>query len=511
MKNSVLLFVLCGLWGCSEPVPDKIVSEGAENEPERQQMQRQLRPPFLDPLGEGDTFHDLGILLPIEEGRRPYPVKTILITDRTESSISLRWHDRSSVEESNLLRRRQDNSSTWQDALTYGPVSGFNDVIDVGLEPDLRYCYQLVSSNEHGDSYSPQRCAYTKSDIILPLYRAQLRVKTADISKAGTNNKVRVRLNAAPGGLTVPFGNVTVMDYGQNDFERKDDFIYDLELSEIENFSDITMISLSKDGSNGLCVEYLELKLNNLRVFNRDFRDSPEGCQWLDDSNGHSNTYSIFSQSLRAHSDWQNFGPTVQQSIDRKEIESRIEGLVGHLFSEIPKAKWGDRKGRAWVEATYRSDDTVHINLDMEGVVPYWFNSDIDIDFDLTFRMIQESDQWKLDLTTSNFEVSVDFDWFTNTMGFILPCGPVISIVLDEGIPDCITYLEGYIEKRIDAGWQPIARSFFVNNSCLGGFRPMAIVTETPDVEFSCIEIERVNLPDIQVIQGTNVISRGID
>ena len=140
-----VLAVCVAMTACSETERRQVSGEGDEDEPALQQMQRRLRPPFLDPLGQGDLFYDPGSFPPpTEEGNRPYPVKTILITARTDSSISLRWHDRSSVEDNTLLRRRKDGGSGWEEAFTYGPVSGFNDIKDEGLEADRRYCYQFV-------------------------------------------------------------------------------------------------------------------------------------------------------------------------------------------------------------------------------------------------------------------------------------------------------------------------------------------------------------------------------
>lgn len=506
------LIVCLAITTCSEIEPPQVSGEGEADEPTLQQMQRQIRPPFLDPLGPGDLFYNLDSFPPpTEEGNKPYPVKTILITARTDSSISLRWHDRSSVEVSTLLRRRKDGGPGWEEAFTYGPVSGFNDVTDEGLEPDQRYCYQFVASNEHGSSYSPQRCAYTEGNTGQQIYRAQLRVKTANISDAGTDDKIRVRLNAAPGGLTVPFGNVTVMDYGQDDFERQDDFLYDLELTGIVNSSDITLLSISKNGSDGLCIESIELLLNNVSVFDQDFSNTGDKCHWIDNEGGHSNIYSVSHESLRAHPGWQGLGPTIQLSIDRDEIESRIEGLIGHLFSSIDDAKWGDRHGRAWVEASYRNDKRVSVDLDMEGEVPYWFNADVDIDFDATVGFKEEDGEWKFELTVSNLEATTDFDWFTEALSFILPCGPVVSVVLNEGIPDCTTYLERYIDDRIEGAFQPIARSFALDNPCPAGTRPDAFVSEIPNIIFRCVEEGVDDEPNSIRIRGNAVVFEAID
>ena len=56
-------------------------------------------------------------------------------------------------------------------------------------------------------------------------------------------------------------------------------------------------------------------------------------------------------------------------------------------------------------------------------------------------------------------EPTVDFDWFTEFLSFILPCGPIVSEIEQQGIPDCITALEDYLGSRIQAGFEPIVKS----------------------------------------------------
>jgi hypothetical protein len=544
LKSYVILFIIFGLLGCSksEPdkvapgkaasdkvapgkaapgkvipdrvVPDKVVQEGAEDEPVLQQMQRRIRPPFLRPLGPGDLFYDPGdIIIPPEEGGKPFPVKTVSIIDRTASSITLRWHDRSQVEDGTLLRRRRADppmdtpmdSTAWEVVETYGPVSGFQDATDdndgEGLDPDQRYCYQLIAFNEHGSSYSPQRCAYTKSvDENQPVTRVQLRVKTADISGAGTTgDKVRVRLNSVPGSLTVPAGNVTAMDYGRNDFEPGDDFTYDLELSRIYTFSDITTIDLIKDGSDGWCIEFLELWVNNSKVFSRDFSNTPDGCLTLDNDGGHSNRYIVSIEDLRAHPFWQWRAP-LMESMDQVELESRIEGMIGNFLSNIDEVTWGDRNGRAWVEATYVNSETIHISLDLEAE-EYGLASPVYLDFYATFRFTKEfirdyetdeiKTNWKFDVAVSNLEVTADFDWFTHVLSYLLPCGPIsgtiISHVSGEICDDCITCLEKFIENNIREGFVSESVQLPITNDCnsRGGSGPTVTVTEVRDLEDS--------------------------
>ncbi|MCZ6655520.1 MAG: hypothetical protein O7D91_21135 [Planctomycetota bacterium] len=468
-----LALLLCSCTGSirsTSPIDSALI--GTVDEPVSQQMRRRLMPPFQTGL-DGD---EIAFPFPAAEGPKPFPVKTIVVLGRTSDSISLRWHDRSGIEAGTRVRRREATGG-WVNVDELGPLSGFQDWTNTGLSPDSLYCYQFIAFNEYGDSYSPQACAYTRGAEEDVIFRAQLVVKTADVSDAGTDDDVRVRLNSPPGTFS-PSGNVTDVDYGRDDFERGDSFIYDLELTGLTRLTDVTLINLSKTGSNGWCVEELSLLINNESVYSESFGPTNETCLWLDNSGPYSRNHSIFHEKLRDHVLWQNFTQRFPQVFVRREIESRIEGMVGHLIAGDSRIKWGDRNGRAWVEATRRNQEMVHIDLDLEGVVSWWFNPSVDIDFDVTFRLTLRGDVWQVDITASNLEADVDFDWFSKTLSFILPCGPVVSIAEDEGIPDCIAALEKYIEDKILSGWQPIAEHFLVGTPCRTGFHPVLTVNE---------------------------------
>jgi hypothetical protein len=47
----------------------------------------------------------------------------------------------------------------------------------------------------------------------------------------------------------------------------------------------------------------------------------------------------------------------------------------------------------------------VHVDLDLQGVVPAWLNSSADIDFDLTFRFTRRNVEFELDVMTSSLVV----------------------------------------------------------------------------------------------------------
>lgn len=498
LDNAVTSWLLAILIACifaslsiayGEEITDTQIFKGKANKIIQKELRMRLKPPFMG-LHPGEVFIDVE---PSEKGHTPFPVKSIRVHERTNSSITLIWHDRSTVEDGTTLRRIGGSAGGWEEVATWGPVSGFVSFTDTDLAADMYYCYQFMTFNEHGESYSPQRCANTTGEVPHPVYRAQLKIKTSNIRHANTDDKVKVRLNSPP-GLYVPSGNITVLDYGQNDFELGDEFTYDLELTAVNDLSDITLINISKEGSDGWCIEAIELLVNNRRVFRQGFESSERGCLWLDNEGGAALNHTIFKDALRSYSDWRNYQEHLQLKIPRDEIESRIEGMVGNLISGDNRVSWGDKKGRAWVEATKKSAQGVHIDLDLEGE-SWWTNPSIDIDFDLFLKFSLKNNQWEMNITTANLESNVDFDWFTNVMGVLLPCGPAVSVVLDEGIPDCITALEDHIAERVNEGWQPIAKDFVIGRPCPVG-HPEAIVSDTADISLGCVIDEDEDLGD---------------
>src|SRR5437016_14475187 len=48
---------------------------------------------------------------------------------------------------------------------------------------------------------------------------------------------------------------------------------------------------------------------------------------------------------------------------------------------------------------------------------------------------------------------------YTTLFRSILPCGPVLSEIEQQGIPDCVTYAEDYIANKVKAGFTPIVQS----------------------------------------------------
>lgn len=210
------------------------------------------------------------------------------------------------------------------------------------------------------------------------VWRAQIRIVTGDVGDAGTDDSVSVSLAS---------GNLTWLDYARDDFERGDDFTYDLLLEDIHTIGNISHLRLSKTGSNGWCVGSVLLLINDWRIFDYQFQRGSTRCQWLDNSGGHSNAVTLPGVVMRTHGFWRSYevrqSPTV---ITRPVIESRIEAAVGHHMTATGKnLKWGKLHGRP-VEVTRKDDVTLHVDLDLKYPVAAWPDLEVDVDFDMRLQ-----------------------------------------------------------------------------------------------------------------------------
>jgi hypothetical protein len=200
-------------------------------------------------------------------------------------------------------------------------------------------------------SSRPAEAAPQETD---PVFRLQLTVRTCNRANAQTDDVITASLRA---------GNLTVLDYGRDDFPRNDTFTYDLLATGITRFSDITRLEVRNTGTDGLCIRTLDLRVNGRRIFRRSFGANGQFI----DSGGTPAVLSTAGQ-LRANGFWTIYqqpvftlGQTIVMS--RGEIESRVEATVGTALSGSPVG-WGGLSGARHVEATRVNDTTLHLDLD---------------------------------------------------------------------------------------------------------------------------------------------------
>ncbi|QEG33763.1 PLAT/LH2 domain-containing protein [Bythopirellula goksoeyrii] len=226
-----------------------------------------------------------------------------------------------------------------------------------------------------------------------PVYRVQMRVKTANVKDAGTDDAVEVRLGSLP---------ATWLDLAINDRERGQTDLYDISLLNVGNrgvmIRDIRNLNISKTGSNGWCIETIELLVNGRVIYKTTF----PGGQWLDNSKGKSPTLLIGTSGLRANAKWKEFtSPGPSLLIKRLELEQRIESIIGHHIHADKRVKWGKLYGRG-VEVSYKDSKTLHVDLDLMLDVK-GLESGLDFDFDIQVS----SRNGAIDLTVTNFETRI--------------------------------------------------------------------------------------------------------
>jgi hypothetical protein len=397
----------------------------------------------------------------------PYEV---VIADRTSRSIKLAWMDRSAVEDGHQLQRKVPGGS-WATIASFPAVSGVQEWTDTsGLADDTQYCYRVRVYNDDGASFSPRSCAYTRHEESRQVWRVQMRINTADVPEAGSDDPVEVRLNSAVESY-VPFGNSTWLDHGGDDFEPGSSHVYNLNQDGIEDLTDITEIEISKTGGDGICIESFSLRVNDRFVYGESFGNTSATCHWLDNEGGHSNTFSVSHADLRASTPWNEYVQplpvqvdyselpdfaTGTLTLDNAELVSRIESMTGHLLHDS-EAYWGGLDGPEYVEISRALDQAVRVTLDLEADVPWLPDPEVDVSFDLAFELGPNEDgELEFTVETRNVEANADFNILLEILDFFIPCGPVASVATGDGTPFCIPALEDSIEDRARAAVTPV-------------------------------------------------------
>lgn len=385
------------------------------------------------------------------------------ISARSETSLTVRWSDSTAWSSASYqLQVQPEGTSSWTavTAITTNPFQ----ITHNGRVKDTRYCYRVEVSASTGVRQSGSTCRVTTDGTTRAAGRLQVEFHTGDVDDAGTDDDILVSLSETAGSTPM---NFTWVDYGRDDFERNDRFTYDLNLDQIPLLSDFNRVRISKYGTDGWCLADYRILVNGVPVFSESFAGLPGGCLWIDEDDNHSHTHEVTHAAIRANPLWSAYVEPVRVDVDfsalplvtarlripREETERRLEGLIGHAIHGT-EGHWGDRLGRAHVEADPGvTADRVAMDLDLEADVPYWFDPELDIDFDLHYDPACSADQTKalLNVTTENLQANVDFNWFTDFLQLLIlpPCT----------VGGCVTRIEDYIAQQIEAAFQPIMQS----------------------------------------------------
>ncbi len=379
----------------------------------------------------------------------PTPPIYMRIVDRTLNTIEITWRNIISQADANVVLRREGDGP-WENIAEIDVLSEWQSYTDTtNLQPDRLYCYRISVRNEFGSrtsSIGNQACAYTRDGNDLTVSRAQLRIRIADITNAGSDDSISLRLNS-PLSVYSPWGNNTWLDYGpdynmigmnlqvSDDFDRGREFTYDLNLSSLSELSDITMISIKKEGTNAIAIAEFALLVNGVLVYDKFFGETASTAMWVEEY------FTINHGELRAHNNWPTSFPIPSFQISNQELVDRLEGLIGDRIHGT-ELYWGGLDGSDWVKVTHVDDSTLHVTVDLMAEVP-GPNIEVDIEFDLNVAMVCSGTTATLLLSSSNFNVDVSFS--------------IISDILSLGI---VELFDDDIERLIEAAWQPIANSF---------------------------------------------------
>ncbi len=436
-----------------------------------------LDPTIIDPVLPTDPIG------PVRPGK-PERVTAIRVTERAADSLTVTWLSPPTFADRNVLLRQRE-AGPWEPVEEFGPLQGWTTHTDTGLDPETLYCYRVQSENDQGIVATPvdkRAGGYTRATESIRVWRVQLRVRTADVADAGTSDAIEARLTS-PLSTFNPNGNRRWLDYGprwegsglsgwRDDFARDREFTYDLDQRYVRELSDITMLTIAKDGTDAVGIAEIGLLVNNEEVFTRVFGETASSCLWIDDGDGHQPQYTVWHGELRADPKWQAYVAGSRPrpfTIPNAELVSRIESLVGHAIHGT-EAYWGEFSSPAWVEATFVDSERLHVDIDLEADVPVLSDPEIDIDFDLRFSFScdQAAGTATLSITSENLGANVDFDFLTELFGTVLTLGQ-------------FGRLEKWIANEITDSFDPIVERILADT---GGICPTATVLQNGDVIF---------------------------
>lgn len=243
----------------------------------------------------------------------------------------------------------------------------------------------------------------------VPLWLIELEVTTADVSDAGTDDTVTLRMKTRDGGSVD-------LDVGGDDRERGDTQRYIVNPWSVRSIRDIEQLELYKNGDDGWAIASLALRVNGdaTPIFSHTFA-SP---QWLDNDSGHARNVVFASSQLRAHPNWSASGhPALLQppaDISGDLLQRMIEGAMGDALQETPRIAFGTKYGPSYVEAERASDTVTNVDLDLEDPNGIFSAIELDTDFSITWSCVAGN----IDFELSKFRTpEVDASYMTFPQG----------------------------------------------------------------------------------------------
>lgn len=212
------------------------------------------------------------------------------------------------------------------------------------------------------------------------VWREEITLITSNIKNAGT-----------PDPVSIQFEHISTskvwLDHSKNDRMPGSIFTYDIPITKtLLHLGYVPNIEISKIGSDGWCIDLIGIRSNERLLIVDEFDEEPSGCLLLDDKEGFSNTFTIYTAPLAEK--FNEFGITVTTvSPDKKYFEDAIEGIVGN-FNHDNDLFWSDK-----------FDDNIIISKDEHASSTYnvllhlrdhniTFDSAEDVNFSITFDCV---------------------------------------------------------------------------------------------------------------------------
>ena len=406
-----------------------------------------------------------------------YPARAFQASKTTPSSVTLTWNEPGGNGQTILYRQLYDlagnpsGSPTVIHTFTALPAGAmtFTDantivrrfalsiggIADYGpIQPDrmIRYDIVEVASGYTGCQYLPNgstcltssTMAFTPSAVAYGAGRLQLRVHVAQATAHASNLHVRAELSA---------WNATWLDSTKTDFAVGSNLTYDLLTDYIGGRSDILFVDLWTPDSDGVCVDDLQLKVDDTTTFHQSFAP----CRWV----GNGGELDIPFAALRSSAEWQayaphNYVPGSSPPVSfigftGEGLTSLLDASMGsQLRNTIPTAASGPDAKLGAATTITRTDAThLHVQQHLKNLHVEWKGIDFgDIDADPSYDLVIHHDQtcagWCV--TVENAKGNSSYTGWTDYILDVLSLGVVALI--HAGVNDD---LESALSKTVSS------------------------------------------------------------
>ena len=361
-----------------------------------------------------------GPIGPVNGGWAPipvYPARAFQASKTTSSTVTLTWSEPGGNGQTILYRQLYDlagNPDGSREAIhTYTSLPAgsmtFTDsnvvvrkmLLSIGgiadyhpIQPDHMIRYDLVEVASGysdcellpgGDTCATSSAyAYTQGAVAYGAGRLQLRVHVAQATSGASNLHVRAELS--------PY-NETWLDSTQNDFAAGSNITYDLVTDAIGSRSDIQYLDLWTPDSDGICVDDVQLKVDDTTTFHQSFAP----CRWV--GNGGAEIFLPFT-TLRSSAQWQAYNPYRYEAgpppvtfvgFNAEGLTSYLDAVVGsQLRDTIPTpASGNDAKLGAKTTITRTDATHLHVQQHLKNLHVVWDGIDFGtLDADPSYDLV---------------------------------------------------------------------------------------------------------------------------